>query len=80
MANQTDYENSKEKLRQKRTQKKKPSPEFFLGQGGMWDSNPRVPDPQTGVLTKLHQYRHNDSTENNITYWFSNTIKIKKTL
>ena len=31
-----------------------------LGQGGMWDSNPRVPDPQTGVLTKLHQYRHNN--------------------
>lgn len=30
-----------------------------LGQGGMWDSNPRVPDPQTGVLTKLHQYRQN---------------------
>lgn len=26
-------------------------------EGGMWDSNPRVPDPQTGVLTKLHQYR-----------------------
>ena len=25
----------------------------------MWDSNPRVPDPQTGVLTKLHQYRQN---------------------
>ena len=23
----------------------------------MWDLNPRVPDPQTGVLTKLHQYR-----------------------
>ena len=31
-----------------------------LGQGGMWDSNPRVPDPQTGVLTKLHQYRQNN--------------------
>ena len=26
--------------------------------GGMWDSNPRVPEPQSGVLTKLHQYRH----------------------
>ena len=49
-----------------------------LGQGGMWDSNPRVPDPQTGVLTKLHQYRHNDSTENNITSLLNNTIEIKR--
>ncbi len=24
----------------------------------MWDSNPRMSDPQTDVLTKLHQYRH----------------------
>ncbi len=46
----------------------------------MWDSNPRVPDPQTGVLTKLHQYRHNDSTENNITSLLNNTIEIRKSL
>ena len=53
---------------------------MFNHKGGMWDLNPRVPDPQTGVLTKLHQYRHNDSKENNITCWLNNTIKIKKTL
>ena len=33
---------------------------MFNHKGGMWDLNPRVPDPQTGVLTKLHQYRHNN--------------------
>ena len=32
---------------------------MFNHKGGMWDLNPRVPDPQTGVLTKLHQYRQN---------------------
>lgn len=26
--------------------------------GGIWDSNPCMSDPQTDVLTKLHQYRH----------------------
>ena len=31
----------------------------------MWDSSPRVPDPQTGVLTKLHQYRQNSSCRGN---------------
>ena len=30
--------------------------------GGMWDSNPRMPEPQSGVLTKLHQYRHYTKT------------------
>ncbi len=28
----------------------------------MWDSNPRMPEPQSGVLTKLHQYRHYTKT------------------
>ena len=30
----------------------------LFNRGGMWDSNPRMSDPQTDVLTKLHQYRH----------------------
>ena len=28
-------------------------------EGRLWDSNPRMSDPQTDVLTKLHQYRQN---------------------
>lgn len=32
----------------------------------MWDSNPRMPEPQSGVLTKLHQYRHHSNNNYSI--------------
>ena len=44
---------------------------MFNHKGGMWDLNPRVPDPQTGVLTKLHQHRH-EITVTSVAYFLKN--------
>ncbi len=45
--------------------------------GGMWGSNPRMPEPRSGVLTKLHQYRHVITIVNYTTNYEYNNVLFK---